>query len=145
MDKSIGGHISAWDDANYTVMVESVQELQVPSLVLNNESDFKKTYKLLKWYTKTISILQYIDTQFFEMSKKINWEDILVGNKSHIYFWIYGWSVKNVDDEAKWILFYDLNELEQEIKEFPNTFTYDLKFYLNYYKKNIWDFLWNIL
>lgn len=46
LDKSIGGHIQFGDSSNYTMMVETVQELQVPSIILQNQTDFLKTYNL---------------------------------------------------------------------------------------------------
>jgi hypothetical protein len=39
-------------------MLETVQELQVPSIVLNNDDDFDKTLKLLSNYTATISVIK---------------------------------------------------------------------------------------
>lgn len=37
LDKSIGGHVRHTDTPDYTVMVETVQELQTPSIVLKND------------------------------------------------------------------------------------------------------------
>ncbi len=145
MDKSIGGHITAGDNAPFTAMVETVQELQVPSIVLNNEIDYQKTHNILKDYLKTVAILKHIKTDFIEIPKIIQKESITIGNKTHIYFWLYDGRVKTVDNEAKWILFYDLEELESELEEFPNTFTNDLKHYYKQYKDDIKEFLGNNL
>ena len=49
--------------------------------------------------------------------------------------------LKNVDKEAKWILFYSLKELEEEMHDFPDTFTEDLHFYLKKYKANFKEFI----
>lgn len=54
----------------------------------------------------------------------------------HLYIWVYWWSVKNVDKEAKWILFYELDELKKELKEFPKMFTNDLHYYIKNYETN---------
>ena len=47
LDKSIGGHVQFGDTPDYTAMVETIQELQTPSIVLKNENDFVKTFHLL--------------------------------------------------------------------------------------------------
>jgi hypothetical protein len=43
-------------------MVESVQELKVPSIVLRNHTDFIKTYKLLNSYLSSISVVEHMKT-----------------------------------------------------------------------------------
>jgi len=54
-DKSIGGHIKYGDTPDYIVMVETIQELKIPSIVLRTNRDFTKTLNLLK---------EYIDTRY---------------------------------------------------------------------------------
>ena len=44
LDKSIGGHIQSGDTADYTVMVETIQELQTPSIVLKDKNDLNKLW-----------------------------------------------------------------------------------------------------
>lgn len=141
MDKSIWGHIVHWDSPNFTVMLETVQELQVPSIVLKDKQDFYKTFFVLKDYLTSTSIIKSVDTFFWVIPKKINWELIEVWNKTHLYLWIYWGSVKNVDKEAKWILFYSLEELEAEMEETPELFTNDLHFYLKKHRTEIVDFI----
>ena len=41
LDKSIGGHLRYGDTPDYTVMVETIQELQTPSIVLKDKKDRK--------------------------------------------------------------------------------------------------------
>lgn len=144
IDKTVWWHIVNWDSPDFTVMVETVQELQVPSIVLRTKDDFDKTHDLLSSYTQSTSIIRYIDSQNTVIPKIIKGEKINIWNKTHLYFWIYGWSVKNVDREAKWILFYDYDELLQEMKDFPDIFTNDLKYYLDKYDSQIREFIKNI-
>lgn len=141
LDKSIGGHIRFGDSPDYTVTVETVQELQVPSIILRNKTDFLKTYKLLESYLSVVAIAQYIDTKIFNLVKNINGEDIVIANKVHIYFGVYDGAIKTVDQEAKGILQYTLSELEKEIKQSPKSFTHDIIFYLKEYKKELSDFV----
>lgn len=136
IDKSIWWHIKNGDIPDFTVMLESVQELQVPSIVLRNHNDFLKTYGVLDDYLTSISVIEHIDTKIIQLPKIIDWKEVIIANKTHIYMWVYGWSVKNVDREAKWILFYNLEELKKELKEFPKMFTEDLHYYLRNYESN---------
>ena len=141
IDKSIWGHIVNWDNPDFTVMLESVQELQVPSIVLRNHNDFLKTFFLLKDYIRSTSVIEYLDTKIFHIPKIINWKKIIIPNKTHVYMWVYWWSVKNVDKEAKWVLFYDIDELKEEIEQFPDMFTNDLKYFINKYAINFNEFI----
>lgn len=51
------------DAPNLSSMIETIQELQTPSIVLNTQSDFLRTYAVLKDYISTSAVLQYIDTR----------------------------------------------------------------------------------
>lgn len=42
IDKTLGGHIKFGDSDDYTTMVEAIQELLTPSVVLENQEDFQK-------------------------------------------------------------------------------------------------------
>ncbi len=141
LDKSIWWHVVSGDTADFTAMVESVQELKVPSIVLNNHQDFLKTYNLLSKYISSTAVVEHVDTKIINIEKLIKGEKITISNKIHIYIWVYWWSVKNVDKEAKWVLFYSINELEDEMKQFPDTFTQDLHFYIKEYKNYFKSFL----
>ncbi len=141
LDKSIWGHIQWWDDPDYTVMVETVQELQIPSIIVKENDDFNKTYNLLKWYLSTIAIIKHIDSKIWEFKKEINNETIYIKNRFSFYMWVYGWSVKNIDREAKGILFYDIDDLIKEMKEYPKLFTHDLHVYIELYKNEIRNFI----
>lgn len=145
LDKAVGGHIVHWDDADYTVMVETIQELQVPSLVLKSNEDFKKTVELLKNYLSTIAIVEKIDTRLVKVHKLMNGESILLANKTHLYIGLYGGSVKNVDHEAKGILFYSLEELEEELEKYPDVFTQDMHLYFKEYREKMFSFRDEIL
>lgn len=141
LDKAVGWHIVNGDSADFTVMLETVQELQVPSIVLRSRSDFLKTYSLLKDYINSTSIIEHLTTDIFHLSKNINKEKIIIANKTHLYMWVYGWSIKNVDKEAKWVLFYDIDELFEEFEQFPDLFTEDIKFYFKKYEVDIRNFI----
>lgn len=141
LDKSIGGHVRFGDSADYTVMVETVQELQTPSIVLKNTEDFKKTHLLLHDYLTTISIIKHSYSKVYIWDRIVNGEKIKMAGKVHAYFGIYDGRTKPVDKEAKGVLFYTLKELEIEMKNSPKIFTHDLQVLLKDLKPEIKAFL----
>jgi len=141
LDKSVGGHIVHWDTADYTISVESLQELQVPSFVLKNDEDFERTYTLLKEYTSNVAIIKKVDVRLTSnVIKKIHGTNIVIGNKTHMYFWIYSWAIRHVDSEAKWVIAYALDDLVVEMKQHPETFTNDLFDIFQTYNDAIYSF-----
>lgn len=143
LDKSIGGHVRYGDAADYTVMVETVQELQTPSIVLKNMKDFHKTVGLLSDYLTTIAIVKHSHTKIYNLEKVIKNEKIVIANKVHAYFGIYDGSIRPVDREAKGILFYTLDELEKEMKTFPDTFASDMHVLVKELRPDMEEFLKN--
>jgi hypothetical protein len=141
LDKSVWWHIQWWDSPDYTAIVETVQELQVPSIIVGENDNFHKTYNTLKWYLSTIAILKYIDTKIWTFHKEIEKQMIDIQNKSFIYLWVYGWSIKNADGEAKGTLFYDLDDLIREMKKSPQLFTHDLHVHIKCYEQEMRNFI----
>lgn len=126
LDKSIGGHVQHGDSPNLTAMIETIQELQVPSIVLENHTDFMRTFDILSEYIYTSALLEYITSEYIESKKIIDWKEVIIWNLAHVYFGIYGWPVKNIDREAKWILYYTIDDLTAEITLHPTIFSHDL-------------------
>ena len=143
-DKSIGGHISFGDRPNYTAMVETVQELQIPSVITVDSIDFVKTLTLLKNFTDRVSILLPMDECFGEIiiqEKQINGVVLTIASKVYMYFGIYTGAVQTVDKEAKGAILYNMDDLKAEIKANPHQFTNDLNYYIHYYSDEIDKFL----
>ncbi len=145
LDKSIGGHIKRGDSPEYTAMVETIQELQTPSIILSDQEDFNKTMLLLRDYLETIAVVQFIDKNLYAIPKVINGEKVDIGNMVHFYLGVYNGKIRPVDREAKGVLWYSLQELKDEIKKAPEMFSLDLHFYLTQYKEEIEYFVANIL
>ena len=122
-------------------MVETVQELQVPSLVLRDAFDFKKTYHVLKNYLDTVAIMRCIDRKIHYPKKLISGEEVVIANQTSIFLGLYGGRVKNVDREASGILFYDFDDLLEEMSKYPDLFTQDLHVYCEYYKDELRSFI----
>lgn len=143
IDKAIGGHVTFGDNPFFTVMVETVQELRVPSIVLRTNDDFRKTYELLKNYLDSIAILKHVDQKILFLDKIIKGEKITIANKVHLFLGIYGGAMKPVDHEASGVLYYDLDFLKKEMAAVPDNFTHDLHYFLEHYEKEINEFLKN--
>ncbi len=144
IDKAIGGHVNFGDNPFYAVMVETIQELKIPSIVLRTDDDFKKTHILLKNYLDSIAVIKQIDQKILFLEKIINDEKITIANKVHLFLGIYDGATKPVDYEASGILYYNLDFLKQEMENMPNNFTYDLHYFLKHYEKEINEFLKNL-
>ena len=141
IDKTIGGHIVFGDSPAYTVMAETLQEMQVASFVLESEEDFKRTYRLLKKHIGNSAHVQFIESRTYTSEKIINKETVQIANKYHFYLGVYIGSIKPADKEASGILYYDYPTIQEEIAENPEMFTADLKFFLNKYEAKISQFL----
>ncbi|MBU1110245.1 NUDIX domain-containing protein [Patescibacteria group bacterium] len=140
LDKSLGGHVNYGDTIDYTVMVETVQELQVPSIVLKTHQDYKKTHKLLKNYLNTIAIMKQIDTKLFWLEKKFSNESATIANYVHLFIGVYSGRVKTVDRESSGILHYTLEDLYYEMETVPAIFTPDLHTLTKKYRSELEKF-----
>ena len=144
-DKTIGGHMQFGDDPTYTVMVETVQEMQVPSICLYTDEDFKKTFTLLRSYLETVAVIKHVATFIDVFQKQIDGAQVPVVNKKYLYFGVYNGSVKTVDRESKGVLLYTLDDLQKEMMKNPHQFTHDLHFYLENYGEHMKKFVSDIL
>jgi isopentenyldiphosphate isomerase len=140
IDKTLGGHITFGNSANYTVMVESVQELLTPSIVLDDETDFDKAFDLLQPYVDIISILEKKTVKLWNFQKLHDGRHEPVGNVVHLYFGIYNGRMRPADREASGVLYYSVDQLESEIAATPNLFTDDLIQILGEYRDDILAF-----
>ena len=144
LDKSLGGHIKFGDSPYYTLMLETLQELNVPAFVVSTEDDFKKTYKLLNNYINSSALVQFIDCRTYNSKKVINGDQVEIGDKYHFYLGVYNGALKPSDKEASGLIFVEYRDLLEEIKEASNLYTEDLKFFLYKYQAKIEKFLSNL-
>ncbi len=141
LDKSIGGHID-WDNqSDYTAMVETIQELQIPSVVLKDEADFKKTLNILKDYLGTVCLVRFIDKHLYKLPKLINGDWIEINNLVSFYLGVYDGRIRPIDGEVKGVLWYSLEDLRREMTQTPEVFTPDLRHYLEIYEEEIAKFI----
>jgi len=140
LDKSIGGHVQYGDTLDYTIMVETVQELQTPSIVLRNYQDFKKALILLGAYLNTIALINHSLNKIVISERIIDGKKVSIANKVNLFFGIYDGATKPVDKEAKGVLYYKLNEFIKEIDTIPQTFANDLIAIIKDFKPEIEKF-----
>lgn len=72
LDKSLGGHITFGDTPDFTVMTETLQELEIAAIVLDSEEDFKKTFRLLRNHLKNTALVQFVESKTMKLEKKFN-------------------------------------------------------------------------
>lgn len=125
-------------------MVETVQELLTPSIVLRTDEDFTKTFNLLKDCLDTIAVINHISTDVAVARKLSDGTEKKITNKVHTYFGVYNGSTRPVDREALGILAYPLETLISEIKQHPDNFTHDIILYMQMYGKKLKEFIENV-
>ncbi len=141
IDKTLGGHIKYGDTPDYTVMVETIQELLTPSVVLGNSNDFWKTLALLTPYLDTIAVNVKKIVRPWRLGKLVGGENHNIDNIVHLYFGVYGGRMRPADREAAGVLYYSsLEQLEQEIADHPDIFTDDIKQICAVYHDDILEF-----
>lgn len=140
LDKSMGGHIRYGDLPDFSVMVETVQELQAPSIVVSREN-FTKACDLLGLYFGTIAVVKPLGNRTFTLEKIIGKDRVLILNNVHMYLGVYDGKIRPADQEAKGVLYYTLTELSRELEKHPETFTPDLHLFFKEYKNEMEEFL----
>jgi isopentenyldiphosphate isomerase len=141
IDKTLGGHINYGDSDEYTMMVETVQELLTPSVVLDNEVDFDKTLSILKPYLDTIAVVYKKTVRPWTLNKTAAGRIFPVNNIVHLAFGVYAGRMRPADKEASGILYYNsLEQLEKEIAAHPDIFTDDLIQLVKEYRDEILQF-----
>lgn len=145
LDKSMGGHIKYGDLPDYSVMVETLQELQTPSIVLGGgNTNFQKTLELLRDYLTTVAIVEHLQTKLYMLDKIIDDVKIPVANKVFTYLGLYDGRIRPADQEAKGVLFYTLPELKNEMDKFSETFTSELHIFMKDLRPDMEKFLENL-
>lgn len=140
-DKSIGGHVTFGDTAFFTVQAETLQELSVPAIVISDTEDFKKNYRVLKDYLDRSALIQLVDSRIASFKKIMNGKEVQIAKRYHFFVGVYGGLINPSDAEAAGVMYYSMDDLEEEMKNHPDIYTGDLHFYLSKYRAKISDFL----
>ncbi len=132
-DKTIGGHIERGHDANTTFVKECVEELGFSAVILNDDK-FKSGVKSIDlsivWIFRQVAY-----TENF-MSKTLMADGSYIEQPfiTFIYLGYYDWPIRFKDWEAIGLETFNLQELKEDIKKYPDRFTEDIKFMIEKYK-----------
>ncbi|MFH1405145.1 MAG: hypothetical protein ABIH21_03550 [Patescibacteria group bacterium] len=143
IDKAVGGHIEAGFTPAYTAMVECVQELRVPAVVLQRDQNehLIPTLRSLKKNLESVAVLEFIDNKIHIIDNCWDGKCIPTAKNVWLYFGVYGGPMKASDREASGILYYSIDNLKKEMELDPDLFTPDLHYLLKEYEKEINQFL----
>jgi 8-oxo-dGTP pyrophosphatase MutT (NUDIX family) len=133
-DKTIGGHSSAGESQNLTVIRECAEELGFPAAVLSSE-EFDKATKVTD--LNIIGIFKSVDhiNNFKSIRTSKNKKMFTQPWSSSFYIGYYDGAIRFADGESIGIEVFSLKELKQELKENPDKFTEDIKFMIKKYEK----------
>ena len=132
-DKTISWHVTAWDSNEITLIRECAEELGFPAAVVR-WIDFKKAISSTNLWViglfKRIDLLEdFISTRSFWDIKDYKQPFII-----DFYVGYYDGPIHFIDWESSGIEVFSVNELEEEIKASPESFTQDIQFLFTEYK-----------
>ena len=133
-DKTVGGHVSAGDSFDMTVIRECAEELGFPAAVLPPE-EFEKATKVTD--LSVIRIFQKIEyLPDFKSDRILNdGTKMIQPHMTSMYYGYYDGPIRFVDGESSGIEVFSLDELKEDIENNPEKFTDDIKFMLKKYGK----------
>jgi isopentenyldiphosphate isomerase len=133
-DKTIGGHVPKDNTEDMTLVKECAEELGFPASLLSTD-EFNKAIKNTD--LSIVGIFKKIDSVSNNISIRITkkGDKFLQPYISTMYIGYFDGPIRFVDGESSGIKVYSLNDLKQEMKEYPNKFTEDIKFMVKKYEK----------
>ena len=137
IDKTVGGHIQYGDTVFYTAMIECVQELKIPTVVLRENEDFRRTLDVLSHSLESVAVLELVDNEIYQLDNFFANERVTIAKNMWLFLGVYGGAVKPVDREASGVLYYEYDVLKEEMKRMPQLFTPDLHFIVDKYNDRI--------
>lgn len=135
-DKTVGGHVSAGDSFDMTVIKECAEELGFPAAVLAQE-EFERAIKVTD--LNIIGVFKKIEHLPDFESKRIisSGAEIIQPYMSSMYLGYYDGPIRFADGESSGIEVFSLDELQEEIKNNSEKFTEDIKFMVGRYKDSL--------
>jgi isopentenyldiphosphate isomerase len=133
-DKTIGGHIRGIESAEFTVVRECAEELGIPATVLNRD-EFSTGISEVN--LSTVGLFKEIETikNFSAKYKYKNGKFVVFPQITTVFVGIFDGSIKFHDGETSGVEIYYLDEVMEELDEFPEKYTEDVKVLLPKYLK----------
>lgn len=123
-DKTIGGHVTAGDGYDLTILKECAEELGIPATVVP-EQDFDHAASTTDLHVLgVITKLTHLDNyQSSRSTKDGKWVE---PSKTQFYIGYYDGAIRFIDQESCGIQVFTKEELQHEMREHPETFTDDM-------------------
>ena len=132
-DKTVGGHVSAGDTFDMTVIRECAEELGFPAAVLTVK-EFDKAVKVTD--LSIVGLFKEVDyMKDFNSTRILNKGKFVQPFITKMYVGYYNGPIKFVDGESSGIEVFSLEELEKELEDVPEKFTEDIKFMVKKYEE----------
>ena len=133
-DKTVGGHVTANDSWNMTVIRECAEELGFPAAILSN-SEFEKSTQVTD--LAIIGLFRQVDevNNFLSIRIDKKGDKFLQPYISTFFIGYYDGPIRFVDGESSGIEVFSLDELREELKKYPGKFTEDIKYMVKKYHK----------
>jgi len=132
-DKTVGGHVTAGDSYDMTVVRECAEELGFPAAILSKK-EFDRAVKVTD--LSIIGIFRKVDyTSHFLSVRKTKDGEFIQPVMGSFYVGYYDGAIRFVDGESSGIEVFSIKELEDDIKRNPDKFTEDLKVMIKRHKK----------
>lgn len=132
-DKTLGGHIGAGQSWDMTLIKECAEELGFPATVVPIE-EFDETVNVTD--LSVVAIFKKVDyiPNFTSQRKTKKGDAVEQPWMTTIYFGYYDGGIRFVDGESTGIEVFSLEELEEELKNYPGKFTEDVKLMITKYR-----------
>jgi isopentenyldiphosphate isomerase len=127
MDKTVGGHVSAGQSFDLTVVKECSEELGFPVAILSKK-DFEHACGSVD--LQVIGIFQKITEERFFSTRISAGKGFVQPYLCAFYIGYYDGSIRFIDGESSGVEVFDLEELRNEIVHHPEKFTEDVKYML---------------
>jgi isopentenyldiphosphate isomerase len=131
-DKTVGGHVTAGNTFELTVVKECAEELGFPATVLSDE-EFKQAIKTID--LTIIGIFKKVDyiSDFKSLRILGNGNSFVQPFMTEIYIGYYNGPIKFADGESCGVETFSIDKLRENIVSDPNKFTGDIKFMADKY------------
>jgi len=135
-DKTVGGHVTAEDSYDITALKECAEELGIPATIVKSE-EFDHVVSVTD--LNVLGLLKkakYLDS--YKSSRLLhNGKKWIENSMTTFYVGYYDGAIRFIDKESCGIQVFTIEELEQEMNDFPDAFTDDMK----YIVKNLKQFI----
>lgn len=131
-DKTVGGHVTAGNTFELTVVKECAEELGFPATVLSDK-EFGQAIRSVD--LKIVGIFKKVDyIENFESIRIMkNREHFVQPYMTEIYIGYYDGAIRFVDGESSGVETFSIDQLKKDIVSKEDRYTEDLKFMINKY------------